>query len=92
LEEDFEWVTTCLVRIANSCCNGRIVSALEGGYQIGGEYCSSFAKSVKAHVQALARGANSRAPYRQEYADVEKNMEVEVLYSMLCINDDLLLE
>ena len=36
VEEDYEWVTSHLVKIANSCCDGRIVSALEGGYQIKG--------------------------------------------------------
>jgi hypothetical protein len=35
VEEDFEWITNNLIRIANSCCEGRVVSALEGGYQIG---------------------------------------------------------
>jgi acetoin utilization deacetylase AcuC-like enzyme len=28
VEEDFEWVTKHLVRIANTCCEGRVVSAL----------------------------------------------------------------
>jgi hypothetical protein len=42
------------MKIANSCCDGRIVSALEGGYQLGGEFSSAFAQSVKAHVVALA--------------------------------------
>lgn len=44
VEEDFDWVTKHLIRIANSHCQGRIVSALEGGYQLGGEYVSAFAK------------------------------------------------
>jgi len=35
------------MQIANSTCEGRVVSALEGGYQIGGEFYSSFARSVK---------------------------------------------
>jgi hypothetical protein len=46
-EEDFEWVTDRLVQLANSCCDGRIVSVLEGGYQLGAEYCSAFAQSAK---------------------------------------------
>jgi hypothetical protein len=29
-------------------------------------------------VQALAKGANSRAPYREEHAVAEKQMEEEV--------------
>lgn len=35
------------------CCNGRIVSALEGGYRTHGENTSVFARSVAAHVTAL---------------------------------------
>ncbi|RHY13276.1 hypothetical protein DYB36_010177, partial [Aphanomyces astaci] len=29
---DFHWVTTQLMLMANLCCNGRLVSVLEGGY------------------------------------------------------------
>jgi acetoin utilization deacetylase AcuC-like enzyme len=75
VEEDFDWVTQGLVRVANSCCEGRIVSALEGGYQIGGELCSSFAKSVKTHVAALVTGARTTAPWSAEDAEVERSVE-----------------
>lgn len=78
VEEDFEWVTTNLVRIANSCCEGRIVSALEGGYQTGGEYCSAFAKSVKAHVLALEKGGRGTCPYSSDDAEKERLVEKEV--------------
>ena len=30
--EDFQWVTKEIMRIADICCNGRLVSVLEGGY------------------------------------------------------------
>lgn len=80
VEEDFEWVTANLLKIANSCCEGRVVSALEGGYQLGGEYCSSFAKSVKTHVSTLVRGAKTlEAQYSQADADREKAIEREIL-------------
>ena len=29
---DFEWVTSEIINIADICCNGRVVSVLEGGY------------------------------------------------------------
>ena len=29
---DFEWLTTRLCHVAKICCNGRVVSVLEGGY------------------------------------------------------------
>ena len=79
VEEDFEWVTSHLVRIANSTCEGRVVSVLEGGYQILGEHCSAFAKSVKAHVAALASGARTNTPYSQNDSDIEKQVEADLL-------------
>eukprot|EP00596_Hydrurales_sp_CCMP1899_P003639 CAMPEP_0119048606 /NCGR_PEP_ID=MMETSP1177-20130426/59890_1 /TAXON_ID=2985 /ORGANISM="Ochromonas sp, Strain CCMP1899" /LENGTH=826 /DNA_ID=CAMNT_0007024745 /DNA_START=66 /DNA_END=2546 /DNA_ORIENTATION=+ len=80
VEEDFEWITNNLIRIANSCCEGRVVSALEGGYQIGGEFSSAFAKSVKIHVASLIKGGKSTcAPYLQEDADRERDLERELL-------------
>ena len=80
VEEDFEWVTANLLKVANSCCEGRVVSALEGGYQLGGEYCSSFAKSVKTHVSTLVRGAKTlEARYSQADAEREKAIERELL-------------
>ena len=79
VEEDFDWVTTGLIRVANSCCNGRIVSALEGGYQIGGEFCSAFAKSVKTHVASLIRGNKTTAPYDQAEMECEKLYENEII-------------
>ena len=35
------------------CCNGRVVSVLEGGYNLQGGIVSPFARSVAAHVRAL---------------------------------------
>ena len=47
-EEDFAWATREVMRIADRCCKGRIVSLLEGGYDLKG-----LALSVAAHVGAL---------------------------------------
>ncbi|KDO27191.1 hypothetical protein SPRG_07440 [Saprolegnia parasitica CBS 223.65] len=33
-EWDYEWITQRLVEIADNCCDGRIVSVLEGGYSL----------------------------------------------------------
>lgn len=46
--EDYAWVTRELVRIARHACDGRIVSTLEGGYDL-----TALAESVVAHVDAL---------------------------------------
>lgn len=59
-EKDFEWLTDQIVQVANRCCDGRVVSVLEGGYRIQGKVVSAFARSVAAHVRALAE-ANGQA-------------------------------
>ena len=50
-EEDFAWITLQLMEAAEIHCNGRVVSVLEGGYDLQG-----LASSVGIHVQALMRG------------------------------------
>jgi acetoin utilization deacetylase AcuC-like enzyme len=46
--EDFSWLTLRLREVARTCCGGRIVSMLEGGYDRQG-----LATGVAAHVTAL---------------------------------------
>jgi acetoin utilization deacetylase AcuC-like enzyme len=52
LEPDFTWVTDRIVDAAQRHCSGRVVSFLEGGYQL-----DALARSTAAHVEALMRGA-----------------------------------
>ena len=47
--EDYGWATARLSEIADGLCGGRLVSALEGGYDL-----SALADSVAVHVGALA--------------------------------------
>lgn len=49
LESDYAWVTEQLLAVAKQYAEGRIVSMLEGGYVL-----SSLARSVTAHIKALA--------------------------------------
>ncbi len=49
---DFVWLTEELLAIADRHAKGRLVSALEGGYDL-----DALAESVVAHVQALMRAA-----------------------------------
>lgn len=51
VEADYTWVTQKLMEVADASCNGRIVSVLEGGYDLQG-----LSRSVAAHVTALMRG------------------------------------
>lgn len=49
--EDFIWVTRELMLVADECCDGRLVSTLEGGYNL-----SALADCVCAHLNALMQG------------------------------------
>jgi acetoin utilization deacetylase AcuC-like enzyme len=49
VEADYAWMTHRLVEVARLYAGGRIVSCLEGGYNL-----SALGRSVAAHVKALA--------------------------------------
>jgi acetoin utilization deacetylase AcuC-like enzyme len=49
-EADYAWVTRELVAIAERHAGGRIVSTLEGGYDL-----SALGRSATEHVRALAK-------------------------------------
>ncbi|WP_137390032.1 histone deacetylase family protein [Rhodoligotrophos defluvii] len=51
-EEDFIWITLRLLELADKHCEGRVVSLLEGGYDL-----RALASSVGCHVQTLMRAA-----------------------------------
>src|SRR5258708_4284629 len=51
IEADFAWVTAQLMERADRYCGGRVVSGLEGGYDLVG-----LSHSVAAHVPTLIRG------------------------------------
>ena len=47
-EPDFEWITAEICRVAGRFCGGRVVSTLEGGYDL-----DALATSAASHVRAL---------------------------------------
>jgi acetoin utilization deacetylase AcuC-like enzyme len=51
LEADFLWATQKIMEVAQASANGRVVSMLEGGYDLEG-----LANSAAAHVSALMQG------------------------------------
>jgi acetoin utilization deacetylase AcuC-like enzyme len=51
VEADYAWITRRLMEIADRRSNGRIISVLEGGYDLVG-----LARSAAAHTLALMRG------------------------------------
>ncbi|AWB34034.1 histone deacetylase family protein [Orrella marina] len=50
VEDDYAWLTNRLLKVAQTHSAGRIVSMLEGGYNL-----SALGRSVVAHVKALAK-------------------------------------
>lgn len=50
--EDFAWITAELCTLADELCDGRVVSTLEGGYDL-----HALSASVLAHVQELMKAA-----------------------------------
>ena len=48
IEDDFRWLTQELMQIADSYCKGRIISVLEGGYDL-----KALAGCVAVHVKTL---------------------------------------
>eukprot|EP00522_Entomoneis_paludosa_P010281 CAMPEP_0172442002 /NCGR_PEP_ID=MMETSP1065-20121228/2480_1 /TAXON_ID=265537 /ORGANISM="Amphiprora paludosa, Strain CCMP125" /LENGTH=1034 /DNA_ID=CAMNT_0013191647 /DNA_START=121 /DNA_END=3225 /DNA_ORIENTATION=+ len=75
VEDDYEWVTEQLIKVANTCCNGRVISVLEGGYKIHGGIVSPFARSVASHVRALVDGGKSRELFDPKDMDWEAQYE-----------------
>ena len=49
-EDDFAWVTQEITALADEFSQGRIVSTLEGGYDL-----KALADSTLAHLEVLAR-------------------------------------
>jgi acetoin utilization deacetylase AcuC-like enzyme len=51
LEEDYAWISARLLEVADEFCAGRLVSSLEGGYNL-----EALGRSVATHVGSLLAG------------------------------------
>jgi len=49
VEQDYAWITQRIKDVARRHAQGRIVSCLEGGYNL-----SALGRSVEAHLRVLA--------------------------------------
>ncbi|MCP5161974.1 MAG: histone deacetylase family protein [Hahellaceae bacterium] len=49
VEDDYRWVTRMIMDVAKTYARGRVVSCLEGGYNL-----KALASSVEAHIQTLS--------------------------------------
>ena len=47
-DEDYRWATERLLELAEKCCGGRVISSLEGGYDL-----EALASASAEHVRAL---------------------------------------
>lgn len=54
--EDFRWISRAICDLADASCSGRVVSCLEGGYDL-----VALAASVVAHVEELGNPARGKA-------------------------------
>ena len=54
VDEDFAWVTSRLCDLADEHCHGRVVSALEGGYDL-----DALGRSARAHLAVLEERGRS---------------------------------
>jgi len=50
-DDSFGWMTRAMMQVANYACEGRMVSVLEGGYNLG-----ALARSVTEHLDVLQHG------------------------------------
>ena len=76
---DYFWATSRIVAVANVCCDGRVVSVLEGGYGKRQKHeldRSDMSKCAAAHVAALVGGSNGDILY-----DSDNSCEEDLLPS-----------
>jgi len=71
--DDFAWTTTEIMKIADICCGGRLISVLEGGY---GEYTpggkqagSKTSSSAPATRATIKKSADNHDPSKAVSAD-----------------------
>ena len=55
MDSDFAWVTAEICRVAERVCGGRVVSALEGGYDMEG-----LTEGLRAHLDTLIAHSEGR--------------------------------
>jgi len=48
--ESYVWMTQMMMELADQCCEGRLISVLEGGYDL-----TALAESVTGHVRVLSQ-------------------------------------
>jgi acetoin utilization deacetylase AcuC-like enzyme len=55
-DSDFAWITAAICDYAEAACNGRVISVLEGGYNL-----EALARAARAHAATLAQAVRGRS-------------------------------
>lgn len=83
-EFDYSWITKELVKISNFCCEGRIVSMLEGGYNTtGGGLFSPLGNSIYNHIYELSHDHKQQLVHKKEEFETRKRKYQEISESAL---------
>lgn len=77
VEADYAWATAEVLKLADECCSGRVVSVLEGGYDVRKE-TNSLAKSVAAHIVAISNYELERKREKEAGESVKSELKQEV--------------
>ena len=75
-EIDYEFITQHIQFVANKFCKGRVVSILEGGYNISAGLVSSFAQSVFTHARFLNLSLNMFQCYNIKLSGLKRKYEM----------------
>ena len=76
-EFDFAFITQQIQFIANKYCNGRVVSVLEGGYNVSSGLVSSFAQSAFFHARFLNSSINMFHCYDFKLTGIKRKYEIQ---------------
>lgn len=68
--EDFKWVTSEVLHVADLCCGGRVVSVMEGGY---GEYNNPKPSRLTTRSSVTVTSLPPDAASQQVRQSVRKN-------------------
>ena len=76
-EFDFGFITQQIQFVANKYSNGRVVSVLEGGYNVSKGLISSFAQSALTHARFLNTSVNMFQCYNIKLSGIKRKYELE---------------
>ena len=76
-EYDYAWITEQLQRVANKFCEGRLISVLEGGYNVNKGIISSFAQSVFTHARFLNLSINTEYYFDVKLTKIKRKRALE---------------